>query len=46
MIYLNKKPLLEDSFNSFVRSINIFHALEESYALPRDDRRDSPKEDK
>ena len=46
MIYLNKKPLLEDSFNSFVRSINIFHSLEESYALPRDDRRDSPKEDK
>jgi len=30
MIYLNKKPLLEDSFNSFVRSINIAFALTES----------------
>ena len=32
MIYLNKKPLLEDSFNSFVRSIDIAYALTESYA--------------
>jgi hypothetical protein len=29
MIYLNKKPLLEDSFNSFVRSINIAYVLSE-----------------
>lgn len=30
MIYLNKKPLLEDSFNSFVRTVDIAFALTEA----------------
>jgi len=32
MIYLNKKPLLEESFNSFVRSIDIVYTLTENYS--------------
>ena len=36
MIYLDKKPLLEDSFNSFVRSIDIAYTLTETYVLPSD----------
>jgi hypothetical protein len=38
MIYLNKKPLLEDSFNSFVRSIDIAYTLTETYPVPAEDR--------
>lgn len=34
MIYLNKKPLLEDSFNSFVRSVDIAFALTEAPGGP------------
>jgi len=47
MIYLNKKPLLEDSFNSFVRSIDIVYTLTESYPIPAKNReeKDNYKKD-
>ena len=48
MIYLNKKPLLEDSFNSFVRSIDIVYTLTEGYPVPSGDtnnNRNKPRED-
>jgi hypothetical protein len=47
MIYLNKKPLLEESFNSFVRSIEIAYALtEETKIRPSDDPSDRTKRNK
>lgn len=50
MIYLSKKPLLEDSFNSFVRSIDIVYSLSESMRGPngqdRQDRSNSKNEDR
>jgi hypothetical protein len=44
MVYLNKKPLLEDSFNSFVRSIDIAYALmEDTRSRPEDEDKDGNK---
>ncbi len=44
MIYLNKKPLLEESFNSFVRSIEIAYALtEETKLVPSEDNRNTKR---
>lgn len=48
MIYLNKKPLLEDSFNSFVRSVNLaFTLTEATHRDPNQNRnRESERENK